>query len=556
MNWTLKKHILASTVIPMLVMAFVLSFVPISGFISMGTDRMNNYREALVNQKKKELMNYTDIAIRLIELQPQEEARETIKKLKYGENGYFFIHDYNGYFLSHPDPKLNETNQSDLRDANGVYILRELVKVCAEKGEGFIPYSWKKLGTEQALPKLSYVKAIKKWNWIVGTGLYIDDIDSMVDQEREKMHSTLSSLIIKNITISILIVMIISLTVAYLLNRHLNKPMEHIISTLQHFDNDLTVKINNRFKYELGQLATQFNSLIAQLHHIISMVSDVTMDLTSSISDISATAEEQAAISSEQSASVSEITTTMEEFSATSKQIAEHSNAVVEIAARALADTRRGAEAVETVMMKMNEISEDNRNNIKEIVDLGRKSREITKVMEIINTIADQTKLIAFNAALEASSAGEAGKRFGVVAAEIRRLADSVMDSTGEIDTKINEIQEAISRLVIVSENGSKRIQEGMDYSKQTAQLLVEVVEGAKGTANAAKQISLSTQQQETASDQVVVALREIDEGARQASASIIQMSTTTADLKNLADNLEELVKKFHLKKHEAKKAV
>src|SRR5208282_1481072 len=166
------------------------------------------------------------------------------------------------------------------------------------------------------------------------------------------------------------------------------------------------------------------------------------------------------------------------------------------------------------------------------------------------NSIADQTKLIAFNAALEASSAGEAGKRFGVVAVEIRRLADSVMESTGEIEGKINEIQEAINRLVIASEKGSKGIQEGMDYSDQTADLLFGIVDAAQTTTDAAKQISLSTQQQKTASSQVVVALREIVAGSSQSTDAINQISALTRKLSKLSDNLRETVAIFKLESH------
>jgi methyl-accepting chemotaxis protein len=526
-------------------MAFIICFISVSNIISMGEDRIDSYRETLLNQKKKELTNYTEIVMKIIEQQSQEEAKETIRRIKYGENGYFWINDFNCRMLAHPDPALNDTDQYDLKDPNGVYILRELVKACKEKGGGIVPYMWKKLGTDVALPKLSYVMAIDKWNWVVGTGLYVDDIDTMVAKEKENMRSVISSLIAKSIGLACGVALLITLIVGYFVNKNVNRPMKHIVKTLKDFDNDLTIKLSGDFRNEFAELALQFNGLIGKLNEIISKVSDVTFHLGSSISEISATIDQQAAISTEQSASVSEITSTMEEFSVTSKQIAEHSGAVVELATRALESTKKGAEAVETVMMKMKEINQDNENNLKEIVELGRKSREISKVMEIINNIADQTKLIAFNAAIEASSAGEAGKRFGVVAAEIRRLADSVMESTGEIDGKISEIQEAINRLVIVSENGSKRIHQGLDHSSQTANILVEIVNGSKRTVSAAKQISLSTQQQETASEQVVVALREIDEGARQTSGSISQTSSATNDLKRLSDNLKGLVEKF-----------
>lgn len=206
---------------------------------------------------------------------------------------------------------------------------------------------------------------------------------------------------------------------------------------------------------------------------------------------------------------------------------------------------KKGANAVETVIMKMQEIQSDNSRSIDEIVSLGRKSKEITKIMELINKIADQTKLIAFNAALEASSAGESGKRFGVVAVEIRRLADNVMESTGEIEAKVNEIQEAIDRLVIASEKGAKGIQEGMDHSSEAAQILFGIVDAAQETTNAAKQISLSTQQQKTASDQVLAALREIATGAGQTAGSVNQISQTCTELAKLSHDMKEIIDGF-----------
>ncbi|MBF0328851.1 MAG: hypothetical protein HQL10_06810 [Nitrospirae bacterium] len=281
--------------------------------------------------------------------------------------------------------------------------------------------------------------------------------------------------------------------------------------------------------------AEKFNGIIKRISDIISVTSRRADEITHSI-------EEQSNTASQLSAAVAEITSTMEELSASSTQIAEHSKSVVDIANKTWEDTKKGAKAVEGVIMKMSEISNDNEENIKEIVDLGKKSKEITKVMEIINTIADQTKLIAFNAALEAASAGESGKRFGVVAVEIRRLADSVMDSTEEIATKVNEIQEAINRLVMNSEKGSKGIQDGMSMSAETASLLIDIVEAAQETTTSAKQISLSTQQQKTASNQVVVALREIVAGTGQTSNSTSRIIAISREMSMLAEEMKRLL--------------
>ena len=312
-------------------------------------------------------------------------------------------------------------------------------------------------------------------------------------------------------------------------------------------DGDLTADIQTGRQDETGQLLLAMKNMIGKFGGILKMVSDTTTKNNVLVLDISSAAQQQSVTASEQSSAVTEISATIEELSASSAQIADNAESVAGIAARTLDKTENGVVAVQTLLDQMGEINEGNQNSINGVVDLGKKSKEITKVMAIINQIADQTKLLAFNAALEASSAGEAGKRFGVVASEIRRLADSVMESTEEIEGKINEIQNAVNHLVIASEKGTKKIQEGMVSSSQTSKSLQEILEDAQSTTDAVKEISLSTQQQSTASEQVLTALREIVEGARQNSDSIDQISDISKDLADLSGNLKALVEKFKL---------
>ncbi len=198
----------------------------------------------------------------------------------------------------------------------------------------------------------------------------------------------------------------------------------------------------------------------------------------------------------------------------------------------------------------MRDIRQDNQDSIREILDLGEKSKEISKVMAIINTVADQTRLIAFNAALEASSAGEAGQRFGVVAAEIRRLADNVTRSTGEIEGRVAEIQESISRLVVVSEKGAKGIEDGRDAASRTADRLGALVEDASLSADSARQISLSTQQQKSASRQVVTALHEIVSASNGTTDSIRRIATISREMVTLAADLTRAVEQFNLSRN------
>lgn len=262
---------------------------------------------------------------------------------------------------------------------------------------------------------------------------------------------------------------------------------------------------------------------------------------------LSTSVDQQAGFSSQLSSSVTEISTTMEEFSSTASLIANHSHEVVGIADQNMQGSTRAALEVEVLLEKMNAIASDNETSLQEIVALGRKSKDITRIMEIIGNIANQTKLIAFNAALEAASAGEAGKRFGVVAVEIRRLADSVVESAANTESKITEIIEAVNRLVITSEKGANIIREGVEYSGRIMQMFNDVVEGSVATSEAAKQISLSTQQQQIASSQVVLALRDIQEGTHQSFESIKQMNDIGKDLTAMSNDLKGIMERFSL---------
>lgn len=273
----------------------------------------------------------------------------------------------------------------------------------------------------------------------------------------------------------------------------------------------------------------------------IAKFSAVSEDIHQRSAAIAGSIQQQAGQASRLSSSVVEISSTMEEFSSTASQIAQHSQGVVSRADKTLEDTKRGAAEVENLTFKINDISSNIEANLNEIIALGKKSKEINKIMEIINNIANQTKLIAFNAALEAASAGEAGKRFGVVAVEIRRLADSVVESTAEIEARITEIQDAVNRLVMSSEKSSQLIQEGQEYASHTVVMLIESVDGVEETADAARQISLSTQQQQVASSQVVLALKDIKEGVQVSTTAVQQATRTIGELNELSARLQDL---------------
>lgn len=545
MKISLRKKIMGLTFICVFSTAIVISLISILNIRSRGEERIESFRATLLTERQQQIKGYVEMAVKLVEKMPAEEAKIAVKNMRYGQNGYLWINDFNNIMLSHPDSRLEGKDQSDLRDPNGIYILREITKISREKGEGYVNYMWKMPGQEEMKPKISFAKTVPSKNWIIGTGIYVDDVDAAVAKSRSTVRQEILNSIVLYLATTVTFLVILLFMALVLVKRYIAGPIEAISGTLKNFDNDLTTTIPITTSDEVGELSRWLNQHITGLNQIIGKVSGITDKIHSHVGAIATTMDQQSGFSTQLSSSVVEISATMEEFSSTASQIAQHSHGVVERADKTLEDTKVGAAEVENLSFKVNDLSQNIRENLGEIVELGRKSKEINKVMEIINNIANQTKLIAFNAALEAASAGEAGKRFGVVAVEIRRLADNVVESTAEIEGKITEILDAVNRLVMSSEKSFQLIQEGQEYAAHTVTMLIESVDGVDETASAARQISLSTQQQQIASSQVVLALKDIEQGVRFATDSIRTTNHATDELVGLTDELRKLVVTF-----------
>ncbi len=368
-----------------------------------------------------------------------------------------------------------------------------------------------------------------------------------------RMFAGFSAIEAISIIAAALLILLVAAGMIATLRRSVVRPLEAVAEMtgrLARYDLTVTVPDTGR-RDEMGRLFAMVGAMVSALRELIARAASVAEKVDAAAGRISDSLAHQAAVTTQQATSVSEISSTMEEFSASSTQIAENADAVVAIAEDTLERTRLGVAAVDRVMERMRRVSDDSQRNIEGVVGLRKKAEEITKVMEIINTIADQTKLIAFNAAIEASGAGEAGRRFSVVAAEIRRLADSVMASTSEIESRIADIRSAAENIVVASEKNTQGMESAVAAFSDTGELLHGILSAVQSTVDAARQISLSTQQQKTAAGQVVGALREIDVGIGQTSQSINEVSDIGRDLSELSDTLSDLMRRFTLEKED-----
>ena len=265
--------------------------------------------------------------------------------------------------------------------------------------------------------------------------------------------------------------------------------------------------------------------------------------LQSSSSELQAAANQQTTGAKEQVASMTEISTTMRELMATARQIAESSQGVVRVADSSTEAAQRGDQTVQRAQNEVAAIRQQVDLVVEHMLDLGRKSQQIGGVLEIINELAEQTSILAINATIEAAGAGEAGKRFSVVADEIRKLAARVGGSTKEIRGLIDQIRAAVNTAVMATESGSKAVDVGTRQFSEVTTVFRQISDLLRNTTEAAREIELSTRQQSTAVEQTNVAVANVAQSAREAEASSSQVLQTVAELTTLSRELSRMIK-------------
>jgi methyl-accepting chemotaxis protein len=281
------------------------------------------------------------------------------------------------------------------------------------------------------------------------------------------------------------------------------------------------------------------------LKKFVTEIREAALQLSTSSAEVFAAATQNESSTSAQASAIHETTATMEELKGASHQIAENAQMVAAIAEQTLSGAKQGEGSIKAFMSSMEKV----RHNAVEVDDaiakLSKRVERIGTVVEVIDEIADRSDLLALNAALEGAKAGEAGRGFSIVAAEMRRLAENVMESTKEIKNLITEIREATHAAKDASDGNKKMAGEGEQLGGHAMQSVSGILSGIQETSDAARVIHLATQQQRTATEQVVLSMAEIEEVTRQAQSGSKQATGAASELTRLAERLAELVKRF-----------
>jgi methyl-accepting chemotaxis protein len=313
---------------------------------------------------------------------------------------------------------------------------------------------------------------------------------------------------------------------------------------------DLTQKLAINSEDEIGQLAGYLNKFIDSLNEQLWQIKESATTLNHSIDDLSLTSYKIVTTSNHQAASVKEIVSTMEDSDSLTKSIATGSHDVVELAQNSKKNVQEGYSIMQSNQQKMDEIKITNARVLSQVRHLDESIKNISKILNIITSVADQTKIIAFNAELDAFQAGAAGKNFEIVANEIRRLADNTIHSTKEIKKSLEEIQNAARHLNISSQENAQKISEGWQLSNKVEKVFDNILHSSEVSTQAAEKINLSIRQNSTALEQIFVTLKQLAAGVSEIAETTQNMSTSSNDIKQMANNLEQIVHHYHLKPH------
>jgi methyl-accepting chemotaxis protein len=332
--------------------------------------------------------------------------------------------------------------------------------------------------------------------------------------------------------------------------------IEGVISEYRQFvgkvaDGDLTVALqldNNRQNDDLYNLGTNLNNMVHNLSEMALQIDETATSVSAAAAEILASTTQQIASTTEQEAAVTQTMTTVEEVKTTVKQTSERAQNVAEASRQSVQITLTGQNSVADSINGMKLIRQRVESIAENILMLSERTQQIGEIIDTVNEIAAQSKLLALNASIEAARAGEDGKGFAVVAMEVRQLAEQSRDATTRVRDILNQIQQATNTAVMVTEEGSKGAESGMALVERAGESIESLSQTIEEASQAAIQIAASTNQQNNGMEQLAQAMASIKQASTQTAASTRQAERSAKDLNEMAQKMQEAVRRYQLR--------
>ncbi|BBO79220.1 methyl-accepting chemotaxis protein [Desulfosarcina widdelii] len=506
----------------------------------------------------------TGVYLEAAEQRFMEDAKKAIAQLRYGPKGndYFWINDMTPTMVMHPiKPALDGKDLSQNKDPNGKRLFVEFVNVCRDKGEGFVDYMWPMPGHQEPVPKLSYVKLFKPWGWVVGTGIYLDDVNRAVADKEAEIASAIAAQ--RNGLIMVIVVLLVLTGIGVtLIGKRITRPIvtaSDMLKDIAQGEGDLTRRLEVSSRDEVGEMAKWFNVFAENIQRIIGSVQENARQVNDSSAELNTIADQTSTNATETSEKANTVATASEEMSA-------NMNSVAAAMEEAATNVGMVASAADEMTATINEIAQNTEkargiaggavdqaaNASSQVAELGTAAQEIGKVIETITEISEQVNLLALNATIEAARAGEAGKGFAVVANEIKDLARQTAEATGEIKSRIESIQNSTDGTVTEIGNITRVVNEVNEIVSTIATAVEEqsvttneIANNVSQAAQGIEEVNENVAQSSTVSAEISRDIADVTQASGEISNSSEQISMSAESLNQLARQLNEMVGRF-----------
>ncbi|MFT7356059.1 MAG: methyl-accepting chemotaxis protein [Gammaproteobacteria bacterium] len=553
-NLSLKTKLLLLAVLPLIVL--LISFMAGSYYLEMQNQQQNfnEFKTKLIADKQTLLRTEIEIGSKVVQYQlaqgNEQDAKDALRDLTFGEDGYYFIYDTDGISVFHAllGDAIEGQSKIGMTDPNGKKIVVGLLEQ-ARKGGGSFTYHFQKPNTSGLVEKIGYAAMIPGTNWMIGTGTYMDDIEAELVKYQTTMERHLSEKMTTLVLISLLLLGLAAAGALYASNNML-KPIKRMVQSLDDIakgEGDLTRRLEIDTHDEIGQLGESFNVFVSKLHSIIAGVVDVTSDVKTASSDINTQTlliEDKLLKHNHETDLVA---TAITEMSATSHEVAQNTTQVAVSTQAATKEVANAQDCVDVSLSEVSNLMSEINQAAEQVNSLSEQSKKINSVLSVIGGIAEQTNLLALNAAIEAARAGEQGRGFAVVADEVRSLASRTQDSTLEINEMLSELHNLVTAAVDAMHASQQSCNRSVESSRAISESLGAVTTSVTTINDMSTQIATAATEQSSVTEEInrnVYAIQEIVNELTQSS------KTTSSVSKHLAgrgENLGDLVGQFKI---------